>query len=288
MVRLDRKWAGDATTRENLGKGLGQAELGKGRQLVFSPPCPGAVVSGDLPRCEPGTGLGRSAEEAIRPGEKKPMITVERLSLASRTVRQCQVNRFGRLHMRPDHHPKNLVLGSRYSWTPSGPDSRPRPDCFTPPKGASGCEIPVVDPDHPELQLFAHLEGGRQVSGVDVGGQAVVGGIGESDHIVDIVEGDHRHHRAEDLLLVHRAPWLDVGEHGRLVEVAGTVRTIASGEHRGALLDARRHQFYDPIPLHRIDQRTDGGSRSSPLPTTCCSAVATALSLNSSTTESWT
>ena len=27
------------------------------------------------------------------------------------------------------------------SWMPSKPPSRPRPDCFTPPKGAAGSEI---------------------------------------------------------------------------------------------------------------------------------------------------
>ena len=53
-------------------------------------------------------------------------------------------------------------LVSRYSWMPSGPPSRPKPDCLTPPKGAPALETmpwlrPIIPVSRPSMTLKARL-----------------------------------------------------------------------------------------------------------------------------------
>ena len=53
-------------------------------------------------------------------------------------------------------------LVSRYSWMPSGPPSRPKPDCLTPPNGAPALETmpwlrPIIPVSRPSMTLKARL-----------------------------------------------------------------------------------------------------------------------------------
>ena len=53
-------------------------------------------------------------------------------------------------------------LTERYSSIPSGPPSRPKPDCLTPPKGAAGLEtipwlIPTMPNSRPSLTRIVRL-----------------------------------------------------------------------------------------------------------------------------------
>src|SRR3970040_2374304 len=106
-----------------------------------------------------------------------------------------------------------------------------------------GARVPVVDAHHPELELLAHFEGGRQVAGVDIGGQPVIGGMGEGDGVIDVTEGDDRHDRAEDLLFVDGHARLHVGEDGGLIEVAGCPQPAAPGEDSSPLVDTGRDEI---------------------------------------------
>ena len=74
-----------------------------------------------------------------------------------------------------------------------------------------------------------------------------------------VVVGDHGDDRAEDLLLGDRHAVVDVGEEGRLDEVAALV--LAAGGRRrattpGALAPSRRDVALDALALRLADQRT--------------------------------
>ena len=78
----------------------------------------------------------------------------------------------------------------------------------------------AVDRHEAGLERGRQAVGARQVARLDVGGEAVLGVVGESDGLVLVVERRHRQHRSEDLLLRQRAGVVDVGEEGRGDEVA--------------------------------------------------------------------
>ena len=80
--------------------------------------------------------------------------------------------------------------------------------------------------------------------------------------VVDVVEGDDREHRAEDLLLRDAHVVVDAGEHRRLhvpalVEPGGA--TVAADDDLGALFLAERDVLLDPLLLALGDERADLG-----------------------------
>src|SRR5829696_5542944 len=78
----------------------------------------------------------------------------------------------------------------------------------------------LVDADHARLQGLDDPEGPLEVAGVDVGDQPELGVVGGRDRRLLGVEGGHRGHRPEDLLLEHAGVGGHLGQHRRLVEVA--------------------------------------------------------------------
>ena len=130
-------------------------------------------------------------------------------------------------------------LISRYSWMPSAPPSRPKPDCLTPPNGAAGLETrpwlrPTMPVSSPSKTRNARLMSLR----VDVGDEPVLGVVGGRDRGLLVVEARDRRDRPEDLLLEQARVDRHAGEHRRLVEVARAVALGAAEHHAGAL--ARR------------------------------------------------
>ena len=66
-----------------------------------------------------------------------------------------------------------------YSTSPSGPPSRPRPDCFTPPNGAATHgDHATVDAHHARLEPGSHPAGAVQVAGDQERSQTVLGVVG--------------------------------------------------------------------------------------------------------------
>ena len=79
----------------------------------------------------------------------------------------------------------------------------------TPPKGRSGTPrwtIVWLTATPPERVRSIDPLGGRRVVGEHVQRQRMRPGVDEGDRLVDVVDGDHRQDRAEDLL----------GHHGRV------------------------------------------------------------------------
>ena len=77
-------------------------------------------------------------------------------------------------------------------------------------------EVVGVDPGGAGVEPGDHPVGAGEVAGEDAGGEAVGGGVGAGDRLVLAVEGEDRHHRAEDLLPRDRHGVGDAGEDGRL------------------------------------------------------------------------
>lgn len=78
----------------------------------------------------------------------------------------------------------------------------------------------LVNPHRARLQRTAHTEGGVQVLGVHSGGEAVGGGIAEADGVFFGLELGDGADGAEDFFLHDLHVFADVGEDGRLDEVA--------------------------------------------------------------------
>ena len=147
---------------------------------------------------------------------------------------------------------------SRYSWMPSGPPSRPKPDCLDAAERRAGVgDHALVEADHAGLEALDDLEGAVDVLRVDVGDEAVLGRVGRGDRLVVGVEGPHRRDGAEDLLVEQARVVGDVGEHRRLVEVAGAVDARAADEHLGAALARVVDELGDLAALVVVDQRAD-------------------------------
>ena len=149
-----------------------------------------------------------------------------------------------------------------YSAMPSEPPSRPRPDCLTPPKGAAALEMtPALKPDHAELDLLGHAQEPVEVAAVEVGGEAVFGGVGEPDGVFLGGEGGDGGDGAEDFLAQDRGVVGHVGEDGGLVEVAGPVHGCAAGDGGGPGVDGGTHQGVDVVAGAGVDQRARPGCR---------------------------
>ena len=126
-----------------------------------------------------------------------------------------------------------------------------------PPNGAAGSDTaPRLRPDHAGLDAFADGETAAQVLGVDVGGQAHLGVVGDVDHLVGVVERDDRRHRTEDLVAGDLVTRAHVAEHGRLVEVAGPVDGATARGDRGAVIGGGGDQFVDRLDGLGVDHRT--------------------------------
>src|SRR5690606_37509567 len=133
------------------------------------------------------------------------------------------------------------------------------------PEGAPEVEGAVHrDPARPDAagQRARHLE----VGAADVGRETVLGVVGDLDGVVEIVVGDDRQHRTEDLLAGEGHVVGDVGEHRRLDVVAAVEPLRPAGAARdqgGALVDAAPDEPLDlvelPLRHHRADRHLAGG-----------------------------
>ena len=153
------------------------------------------------------------------------------------------------------------VCSSTYSCSPSGPNSRPMPDCLKPPNGAPMSERVHVD------AVGAGADGGRDVEAVcDVGGphrtgQPVVGVVGDADRVVLVAVAQHRQHRAENLLPGDAHVVGGVGEQRRLARTsrARTGSRSPPSDDAGAFAAARLDVVLDAALLALGDKRSDVG-----------------------------
>src|SRR5918992_1232191 len=115
----------------------------------------------------------------------------------------------------------------------------------------------LVETDHARLQALDHPEGPLEVAGVDVGDQAELGVVGGRDRRVLVVEGGHRGHRPEDLLLEHPGVLRHPGEHGRLVEVAAAVARPGPDHGPRPLVEGVADQLRHLVDGVLVDQGAD-------------------------------
>ena len=71
---------------------------------------------------------------------------------------------------------------------------------------------PPLTRDHPRAQAPGDADRALRVAAPDVAGEPVDGAVRDRDRVGVVVVGDHREHRAEDLLLRERLRRVDVGE----------------------------------------------------------------------------
>ncbi len=87
--------------------------------------------------------------------------------------------------------------------------------------------------------------------------------VRDGDRFVDVVVAQDGHDGPEDLLTRH--PHLrggDIGQHGRLDEVAGTVRArVAARGDAGAFLACGVEEARDDFPLALVGHRAEDGAR---------------------------
>ena len=164
--------------------------------------------------------------------------------------------------------PMHRYLISRKSSMPYFEPSRPMPDSFMPPNGATSVEMmPVLMPTMPSSSCSADAPDPADVAGVEIGGQAELGVVGQADAVLLGLEAEQRRHRAEGLLPRHLHLRRDVGEDGRLEESAAQGVALAAGH--APWRPWRRRRRCAPPPWRPPSCRSAGpaGSRpSSPSP----------------------
>ncbi|MNJ43952.1 hypothetical protein D3C77_389820 [compost metagenome] len=116
---------------------------------------------------------------------------------------------------------------------------------------------PGVDPDHAVFQLLGDLEHPGDIAAVEVRRQAVLGGVGQGDDFLVAVEAHQCRHRAEDFFFQQFHARADIGQHGRLEEVATQGMGLAAKYQLGAFADRVVDQAADLGHRLVADQRTD-------------------------------
>ena len=114
-----------------------------------------------------------------------------------------------------------------------------------------------VDPDGAGLDPRGDAMAASGVAGPDAGHEPVLDVVRDPDRVLLVLERDHGHDRAEDLLLRDGHPAVDLREHGRRVERARPLLRLAAGDHLGSLLDAL---LDEPVHLAAVllgDERAD-------------------------------
>ncbi|MNO55579.1 hypothetical protein D3C76_460720 [compost metagenome] len=126
----------------------------------------------------------------------------------------------------------------------------------------------AVDEHHAGFDAARQAVGLADVLGPDVGGQAVLGVVGQLQRLGLVLERDQAHHRAEDFFLGDAHAVVHVGEHGRLDELPlGQVRRQvgralqATGHQAGAFFDADADVAGDLVVVLLGDHRADLGFR---------------------------
>mmetsp|Transcript_1496 Transcript_1496/g.4433 ORF Transcript_1496/g.4433 Transcript_1496/m.4433 type:complete len:380 (+) Transcript_1496:668-1807(+) len=122
----------------------------------------------------------------------------------------------------------------------------------------------LVQTHHAVIQRLRHPPRPRQVGGVEVGGEAVLGVVGHRHRLLLRLELDHRHRRAESLLAEDLHVGFDVSEHGGLVEIAlgglagKALSAFATGKHLRTVLHRIIHVSCHVIYGSGTDQGPQG------------------------------
>src|SRR3546814_3819379 len=109
--------------------------------------------------------------------------------------------------------------------------------------------------DHAGLQRLADAPDAAHVAGVEVGGEAELGVVGERDGLLLGLEAEQRRDRAEGFLAGHLHLRGHVGQHGRLVEGPATLVAGAAEHHLRALRLGIGDVLFDLVERRRVDQR---------------------------------
>ena len=113
-----------------------------------------------------------------------------------------------------------------------------------------------VDPDSAGAQLVGDADGGVEVLGVDGGRETVRAVVARLDGFVLRLELGDRAHGPEDLLLHDLHVLRDVGEDGRLDEVAFVAVTLAADLNLGSCFLAGLDVAHDAVVLQLGDLRS--------------------------------
>ncbi len=114
--------------------------------------------------------------------------------------------------------------------------SRPSPDCFTPPNGATSEEMmPSLMPTMPNFQPLRDAPDAADVAGVEVGGEAERRAIGDAYSVVLGLEAEQRRDGAEGLLARNDHVRRDAGQHGWLEEGLPERVALAAQHQTGTL-----------------------------------------------------
>ena len=110
---------------------------------------------------------------------------------------------------------------SRNSSTPCLEPSRPSPDSFTPPKGATSVEIiPSFTPTMPNSSISVTRRHARHIARIEIGGKPIRSSVRKADGFVLVVEAEKRRDGAERLLGRKPHAGIRIDENRRLEEGA--------------------------------------------------------------------
>src|SRR5262249_49032953 len=103
----------------------------------------------------------------------------------------------------------------------------------------------AVDEDGAGLDARDEALGLRRIPGPGGGSEAEAAVVREGDGLVEAADAEEARHGAEDLLLRRGALRRHVAEHGRRVEVAGSVEAPPAHQEARARVEAPAHEVLD-------------------------------------------
>lgn len=95
--------------------------------------------------------------------------------------------------------------------------------------------VVAVDPDGTSLELVRNINGARNVAREDCSGQTVDSVVGLTNQVLLIVELDDDNDWAENLFISNLGAFLDIGEDGRLDEVAFVSVSVSALHNSSAI-----------------------------------------------------
>src|SRR5829696_7928616 len=138
----------------------------------------------------------------------------------------------------------------------------PAPERLHARPGAGGRPGLAVDVHHPGLDPAQELLDLGRVLGVEAGGEAVLGVVGQLQGLVEVLDRGHGHERHEQLVLEQPVAGGQVGDHGGGDIVALghlALEDLAAGQDPAALLLDLLDRLLEPLHGRLVDHRAEVG-----------------------------
>src|SRR5215210_4525974 len=115
----------------------------------------------------------------------------------------------------------------------------------------------LIEADHAGFDALADTQGTLEITGIDVGHEAVLSVVGGGDSIFFRIEGGDGGYGAEDLLLEECRVLGDIAEDGGAVEVSCALHLLSAYQGASAFAEGVFYEVGDLLALVAVDEGAD-------------------------------